>query len=268
MAFNVCTKEGKHLGITFGSSFQAGSFHIGGRNRRIVQIALTDHRVEDADLDYQKIKNVVAERHNAKSMLGKIKEEVLQQELNRLWEEEMAQGETDEEAFKNLYREFQPKDFDEKFIYRLFHLKNRFDLEPYWSGEPFDIKGFVLYDLNEGALYDGKTLLLEEPVKYIETTEEYKGIKPSHFVVTQRPEISIVGMGIGEGLLLGANISDFGGRNHTHSTKLTLLSGNTLYDTEVPIHIHAKKGMPLTMYVDQEKNIPVAFLCDEVLYTS
>lgn len=268
MAFNVCTKEGKHLGITYGSALQAASFHIGGRNRRIIQVALTDQRIEYLNFDYEKIKNYIAERHSAKTLLGKIKEEALKDELYKHWEDEKSQMIAEGEDFKNLYKEFQPKNFDEKFIFRLFHLKNRMDIEPYWLGETLRIEGFVLYDLDEGSLYDDKTLLLEEPIEYIETTEEYKGLKPTHFVVAQRPELSIVGMGIGEGLLLGANISDFGGRNHVHSTKLKLLSGNAVYSTEIPIHIHGKKGMALKMYVDQEKNTPVAFLCDGVLYTA
>lgn len=268
MAFNVCTKDGEQIGITYARALQAGSFHMGGRNRRIIQVALTDQKIEDRNFDYEKVKKVIAERHSAKTFLGKIKEEALQEELLNIWEEEKSQMNTGAESFKHLYRDFQPKDFDQSFIYRLFHLKNRFDIEPYWLGETINIEGYILYDLNEGSLYDDKTLLLEEPLDYIQSTEEYQGFKPTHLVVAERPEVRILGMGVGEGLLLGANISDFGGRNHVHSTKLKLLSGNAVYSTEAPIHIHTKKGMTLTMYVDQDKNTLVAFLCDDVLYTS
>ena len=268
MAFNVCTKEGDHIGITYASALQAGSFHVGGNNRRIIQIALTDQKIEDQNFDYEKIKKVIAERHSLKTFLGKIKEDALQEELRNHWENEKSRMETEGENFKNLYRNFQPKDFDEGFIYRLFHLKNRLDIEPYWLGETIHIEGYILYDLNEGSFYDDKTLLLEEPLDYILNKEEYNGLKPTHFVVADRPKVSIVGMGVGEGLLLGASLSDFGGRNHVHSTKLKLLSGNAVYFMEAPIHIHTKKGMPLTMYVDQDKNTAAAFLCDEVLYTS
>lgn len=268
MAFNVCTKDGEHVGITYGSAQELGSFHIGGRNRRIVRIALTDQRVEDENFDYEEIKKGIAERHGARTLLRKIKEDALQEELQNYWEKEKSRINAPEEDYKKLYRDFQPDAFDEKFIYRLYHLKNRFKLNPYWLGDELHIQGFIYYDLDEGVLADEKTLLLEEPLEYIGTTEMYKEIKPTHFVVAERPEVSILGMGIGEGLLLGANISDFGGRNHVHSTKLKLLSGNAIHNTEVPIHIHAKGGMNLTMYINEEKNTPIAFICDDVLYTS
>lgn len=268
MAFNVCTKEGKHVGITYGSAQELGSFHIGGNNRRIVRIALTDQRIEDGNFNYEEIRKGIAERHGARNLMRKIKEDALQEELHKYWEKEKTQMKAAKEGQQNLYRDFQPREFDEKFIYRLYHLKNRFSIKPYWLGEELQIQGFIFYDLDEGILVDEKTLLLEEPLKYIETTEKYKELKPTYSVIAERPEVSILGMGIGEGLLLGANLSDFGGRNHVHSTKFKLLSGNAIYKISVPIHIHAKAGMNLTMYIDEDKNAPIAFICDEVLYTS
>ncbi len=268
MAFNVCTKDGKHLGITYGIAMHPGSFSIGQRNRRIIYVALTNRRIEDGDLDYQKLKMGIAERHSLKSLLGKIKEEALKEELQKYWREEkerMIHGDGD---YPGFYRDFQPNEFDQHYIFRLFHLKNRFSLESYWLGEKFEIRGFIMYDLEEGILHDEKTLLLEDTVDYIDTTDEYEGLKPTHFIIGERPEVKIDVMGTGEGLLLGASIGDLGGRNHVHTTTLTLISGNTMYRTQVPIHLHGKKGMPLTMYIDQEKNKYVAFLCDDILYTS
>ena len=206
----------------------------------------------------------------------------MEEELKKYWEEEKsrmeASGEenmyqglkeaSQGEGYRSLYRDFQPREYDPYFLYRLYHLKNRFDLESYWLGEALNIQGFVMYDLKEGVLYDEKTLLLEEPLDYIETTESYKGQKPIHCVIAQRPEVKILGMGVGEGLLLGASLGDLGGRNHVHYTKLKLLSGNTVFSTEVPIHIHGKKGLGLTMYVNRKKNTPSAFICDGVIYTA
>ncbi len=282
MAFNVCSKEGEHIGVTFGKGWPLDDFRMGKRNRRVTYVALTDQRIEDWNLNYEKLESQLAERHSAKSLFGKIKEEALEQELKKYWEEEKSRinnaGEegmyqelkeaSQEEGYRNLYRDFQPGEYDPYFIYRLYHLKNRYDLDSYWMGEELNIKGFVMYDLNKGVLFDERTLLLEEPLDYIETTEDYNGLRPIHCVIAQRPEVKILGMGVGEGLLLGASISDFGGRNHVHYTKLNLLSGNTVFSTEVPIHIHGKKGLGLTMYVDQEKNTPRAFICDGVLYSS
>ncbi len=284
MAFNVCTKEGKHIGVTFGKGWPLDTFHMGQRNRIVTYIALTDQGIDDWNINYEKLENQLAERHSAKNLFGRIKEEALQEELKKYWEEEKSRMEIsgDEgeniyrelkedsqgEGYRYLYRDFQPKDFDPYFIYRLYHLKNRLDLRPYWLGEDLGIKGFVMYDLDKAVLYDEKTLLLEESLEYIETEEVHKDFKPTHCLIAERTEVKIVGMGVGEGLLLGASIGDLGGRNHVHYTKLRLLSGNAIFSTEVPIHIHGKKGMGLTMYVDQEKNNPVAFICDGVLYTS
>ena len=284
MAFNVCNKEGKHIGVTFGKGWPLDTYRIGQKNRRVTYVALTDQRIEDWDMDYEKLEKQVAERHSAKNLFGRIKEEALQKELKNYWEEEKARmksaekegeniyqelkEETQGEGYRYLYRDFQPSEFDPNFIYRLYHLKNRLDLKSYWLGGELDIKGFVMYDLEKGVLYDEKTLLLEEPLDYIETEEEYQGLKPIHCVIAHRPEVKIVGMGVGEGLLLGASIGDLGGRNHVHYTKVNLLSGNALFPMEAMIHIHGKKGQSLTMYVDQEKNNPVAFICDGVLYTA
>lgn len=74
MAFNVSTIDGEHIGITYASALQPGSLHIGGSNRRIIQVALTDQKIEDFNFDYERIKRVIAERHSAKTILGKIKE--------------------------------------------------------------------------------------------------------------------------------------------------------------------------------------------------
>ena len=71
-------------------------------------------------------------------------------------------------------------------------------------------------------------------------------------------------MGGGEGFLLGANLSDVGGRNHAHSTRLLIKSGNFTNSLDLPVIINARKGMTIQLYYN-EKEINQVF-CDGVIY--
>lgn len=71
-------------------------------------------------------------------------------------------------------------------------------------------------------------------------------------------------MGAAEGLLLGANFSDFAGRNHAHETVLEIKSGNFEKSISFPIQMNIKKGMPIQLYLIEDKI--KKFFCDEAIY--
>ncbi|NLN48683.1 MAG: hypothetical protein GX154_06265, partial [Clostridiales bacterium] len=89
-------------------------------------------------------------------------------------------------------------------------------------------------------------------------------IKPIFGEITGYPLFYTDIMGLGEGFILGANISDFGGRNHSHETRLKIKSGNYEDIFDFPIIINARMGMGIQLYLG-EKKIEQLY-CDGSLY--
>ena len=146
------------------------------------------------------------------------------------------------------------------------------------------IKGYILFDITKAVITGGK-ITINEDIDYIQEQEvdfdmiprkslaysftqsesEWNSdIKPIYGKVTGYPIHYTDIMGAGEGFLLGANISDFGGRNHSHETRLRIKSGNCEDVFDFPVILNAKADMNIQLYMG-EKNIEQIF-CDGVIY--
>jgi len=71
-------------------------------------------------------------------------------------------------------------------------------------------------------------------------------------------------MGFGEGVILGADLADMGGRNHSHETKLKIVSGNFQGNVILPYIVYTKKDMEIQLYVAENK-IKMVF-SDGIIY--
>lgn len=87
---------------------------------------------------------------------------------------------------------------------------------------------------------------------------------PIYAKIIDYPIIKTDIMEIGEGLLLGADLSDYGGRNHAHTTVLKILSGNCTMEIELPIIVYAKKDMTVNLYMSGDRIRKV--FCDGIMY--
>lgn len=146
------------------------------------------------------------------------------------------------------------------------------------------IKGYIIFDINKAEIREDKFIINEE-IDYagdqtINTTliprrsslysftqnenEWNDNIKPIFGEITGYPLFYTDIMGLGEGFILGANISDFGGRNHSHETRLKIKSGNYEDIFDFPIIINARMGMGIQLYLG-EKKIEQLY-CDGSLY--
>lgn len=265
MPIDIYDDNGNYLGII--------------RNRyqdkdNIYLLAITDLNSNDINFNEDKMKKYVAGILKVKNIFGKVDEDRLKEEIDSLRTSEQ-------------YSIFQQIPYDD-FIRYLF-LKNYSgkNIEEYLEINGFIeemIRGYIFFDINKVEIIDGK-FVINEDMDYIqseaidfdlipEKTSPYfidhkenewnSNLKPIFAKVTGYPIIHTDIMGAGEGFFLGANLSDFGGRNHSHETRLRIKSGNCEEIFDFPILISTRKDMNIQLYIGQ-KNIEQIF-CDGVIY--
>ncbi|KPU26828.1 hypothetical protein TR13x_07925 [Caloranaerobacter sp. TR13] len=238
MPFDVYDINNKHIGVIT-TSFP--------NDTDILMISITDLKASDIDLDIDSIKMYVAELYGCKNILGKIKEDKLVEILLNIW--------------GNKYKSY--GEYNEKLLFRLLLLEQLCNIERFIRIDKSKIYGYLLLD-RKNVDINGENIIIKENIDYIEANVGENGI-PIYGKVVDYPIITVENMGVGEGLLLGADFSDFGGRNHTHKTKFKLLSGNVILPITVPISLRIKRGMTVKIYLEK-RNIKKIF-CDGVFYT-
>ncbi|HBF78038.1 MAG TPA: hypothetical protein DEF85_03225 [Clostridiaceae bacterium] len=237
MPFNVCDKNGNHIG------FIAAQYP---EYFNVFMVAVTEQKIDDDQVDINAIKNKLAEIYGCKNMIGKINDEKLQRAITMLLE-----------GNYSYYKNLSSTDFL-KFL----SLKSLRDIEKFIKYDKENISGYVLVDIDKLHFKNG-TAVMDETIDYISDTKPDKDA-PIYAKIIDYPIITTNIMGIGEGLILGADFSDFGGRNHTHCTSLNLLSGNFTTKTELPAIIYAKKDMTVNLYMNNNKIRKV--FCDGIIY--
>ncbi len=244
MPFDICDTAGNHIGVIYRS--------FPGHND-IFLIALTELGADDLITDISGIETHVAAVLDCKNMLGKVNRDKLNDTLEAKLREDFSHtGITDKTDFlkymslKNAYvRGYQPI---EKVI--------KADISA------SKINGYLLFDINKLKLRNGK-VYLDTKTDYM--SHETIGYGPPVFAkIIDYPVLYTDIMGTAEGFFWGANLSDFGGRNHAHTTAMKLLSGNCEKELELPVYIHARKGMNIQLYMEGGKISRV--FCDGVVY--
>lgn len=241
MPFNVVDEAGLHLG------YVAGNSPLSIQGSRGFLVLLTEERIGKLDVDMDGIRAKVAGAYDARTLFGGIKEEVLRGLTEKILVE-MAEDPTRQSQETAL---------------KLLLMKRHFDLKEFLRVDTEGPGGYVL--LQGDALHVNRAgaLVLSEPMEYITEERAPKG-QPIHFQVEEMPVVELEAMGMGEGLLLGSNWSDFGGRNHTHETHLVVRSGNVTTTMTFPVQLHLKKGMGIQVYL--EEGSVVGLVADGIYY--
>jgi len=238
MALNVRDHTGNQVGFVCGIA----PFKPFDVLHNLLLAALTPMTAAEAGLNLDQILRYLSGRMGAKTVLGRIKEEKL---LDKLAEQQSNAREQDFPA-------------SEQFACYLF-LRYILDESAFkyqdvtgLQLDPSAASGYVLIDMHKAKIQAGD-ILIEEPLDYIQGETLKDSGLPIFAKNMDYPYNFMETMGMGEGLLLGANISDFGGRNHAHSTRIQLLSGNAEGVAEFPIPLFARKGSPLQLYTDGKR---------------
>lgn len=145
---------------------------------------------------------------------------------------------------------------------KLLALKNLADIREYIDYNKECVRGYVLIDIDKLHLEDS-TAIIDETIDYIYNCAADKDA-PIYGKIIDDPIICTDIMGLGEGLLLEADFSDFGGRNHAHTTILNVSSGNFITKISLPIIIYAKKDMTVKLYLSSDKIKKI--FCDGIIY--
>lgn len=243
MALNV-KYDGKHIG------FVARSFPD---HQHLFMVALTKLHVEDVSIDVEGMKSYLGKELRFKNFFGKISEEELENFL-----EEKRVGKYQNSGITNIddfLRFFFLKVADE----RGFEIEKLFD----WEELNDHINGYLLLKFSDVEISEN-AIIIKNNIDYISEAALSGVEKPIYTTVVGYPIFRTDIMGGAEGFFLGANLSDFGGRNHTHETELNLQSGNYEQRFIFPIQMYVKKDMPLQLYFD-ENRIKRIF-CGEAIY--
>lgn len=245
MPLNVAYK-GTHIG------FVARSYP---ENAHLFLVAITNRKIEEVFLDYAQMKSYLGRIYGSTNFWGKVKEEELNQVLEAKRKEKYAHLQIeDEEAFLRF-----------KFLKvadeRGYEIETLFD----WEELAGQVEGYLFLDV-EDAVIEENTVQLNDEIDYF-SEERIKGEGygiPIYARIADYPIVRTDIMGAGEGLLLGANFSDFGGRNHAHETILWIQSGNYEREISFPVHMNVKRGLPIQLYLVDGSIKTI--LCNETIY--
>lgn len=241
MPLDIYDINGGHIGIIKKSFYNRPGTYL---------IAITDEEAKDIEMDLYEIKNYVAGGLNCKTLFGKIKEEELRKVIGEILEEDEykhLRTVSYEDVIKTLFL-IQAKEDDIEKVIKV-NIKEE------------SVKGYLLFDINNIEVKDGK-IIIRENIDYINDKTMYKGM-PVYGKVIDYPTVETEIMGL-SGLFLGGDIVDLGGRNHSHTTKIEVVSGNFKDIIELPILLNVKKDMNIQFYLFDDE-IRQVFV-DGVLY--
>lgn len=264
MPLDIYDNQGNHLGIICDRYLDKDNVYM---------VAITDLTADDISFDEDKMKKHIAGVLKVKGIFGKIDEDRLREEIENLRMPEEKQ-------------EFQQLSYEDFMKYVFFKNYSGKKIREYLELDGLHedcIKGYILYDMKKAEIDNGK-LCIGDNVDYLgeliddnlipknespylidqrEDVKIYK-MKPIFAKVIGYPVFSTDIMGFGDGVLLGADLADMGGRNHSHETILKIVSGNFQGNVILPYIVYAKKDMELQLYV-AENRIKMVF-CDGVIY--
>ena len=241
MFLNVCDKTERHIG--FICNIYPGNIDTNSTSHeQAYVVALTDFKLtyEHVNIDY--VKDCLAHIFDSKNILGKVKDEKLKKAItDNICSENINLFNLDyEDMLMFAFLKYCPPLYNfvpSKFL--------NIDLNS------LDINGYILLDIDKTEPYN-TCLAINEEIS-TDPYEKLDNLPPLVMRVTDYPVMKTEIMGFGEGLLLGANLSDFGGRNHAHSTILTVKSGNCETTLELPIYLDTIRDSEINLYINDNK---------------
>jgi len=264
MPLDIYDNQGNHLGIICDRYLDEYNVYM---------VAITDLTADDISFNEDKMKKHMAGVLKVKGIFGKVDEDRLREEIENLRMSEENQR----------FQQLPYADFLKYLFFRNYSgkkLKEYLELDGLHEDR---IKGYILYDMKKAEVYNGR-LFISDNVDYIgeliddklipknespylidqRKDERIYSIKPIFAKVAGYPVFSTDIMGFGEGVVLGADLADLGGRNHSHETILKVISGNFHGNVILPYIVYAKKDREFQLYV-AENRIEMVF-CDGIIY--
>lgn len=241
MPISVYNKQGKYLGIIIRRFPE--EFHT-------FMIALTDLLPNNFNVDMNIIIKYLAKIYKCKNLLGKIDEEELKSiVLEKLHNEE-----------NTMLRQINYEDYLKLLFLKKFESQ---DIKSFLEIELDDskINGYLLFNFNNIKVLNGK-IIIDDEIDYI-SEEKIDEEAPIYAKIVDYPIVQTQIMGAG-GLLLGADLADFGGKNHSHTTSIEMKSGNYISNIYIPVLLNVRKDMMIQFYIANNKINQV--FCDGVIY--
>jgi len=264
MPLDIYDNQGNHLGIICDRYLDKDDVYM---------VAITDLTADDISFNEDKMKKHLAGVLKVKSIFGKVDEDRLEEEIEYLRMPEE----------KKKYKQLSSEDFFKYVFLRNYSgkkLREYVELDGLYEN---NIRGYVLYDMKKAEVSNGKlcigydldylgeqmddNLIPKNESPYLIDQREDKRIyslKPIFAKVIGYPIIKTDIMGFGDGFVLGADLADMGGRNHTHETTLKIMSGNFQGNVVIPYIVYAKKDMEIQLYM-AENSVKMVF-CDGIIY--
>lgn len=236
MPFNVCDAGGNHLGLIL-KRISFTDWDAPAARSTVYMVALTGQKLNEKDVDMARIRSYIY-LYEDKKLFGRRSEERLKKAM--------------EEKLEREYAHLRPIEYHVFLKYYFLEVNARWrgeDVEQYLrvSLPEHTIRGFILLDHHKVTLQNSTLVMTGETDC---TGEKASGMPPPLFArVAGYPVHKIEFMGVGEGLRPGANLSDFTGRNHTHSTELKIVSGNVTRKMLLPFHLMVKKDQQVKLYL-------------------
>lgn len=221
MPFNVIDRSGNTIGII------CERFMIDNPQSNLFLVGLTHQRLEDMDIDMEKIRGLIAYGLECKSILGSIKEEKFDQAMREIWKHNFSH---------HGY-------YDERFLIKRLMLQRFTPIDEYVRLERFSFTGYVLMDGTKMSITDNTYIMLDEEMDYIQPpfSQEY-GI-PVFFKIKGIPICQTEGVRTGQPWEM----------NHYHTTRLPVISGNASLVLQVGTQCLLKDGMNIQVIVEKEK---------------
>lgn len=211
-------------------------------------VALCSEPLRDELYDWQQTKKLLAGHYSAKRLFGR---RDLIDAVKQEWDSALKKDPTPQ---------FKPS--SEKDYLKYAVLACKLTPQKALKTDQLNIKGFV-YLNGPVHFIDNDRVLLDADLSYV--TDPALDGEPLHVIVEDYPRIFHSMMRVGEGLLLGASLADFGGRNHSHNTLVSVRCGNIRTTLRIPMQIAFKKGLTLQIYFSERNRIR-EFFHDGVVY--
>jgi len=213
-------------------------------------VGLTDRKLKGSSINMRNVEEYIATGLNCKTILGKVKEETLINFLKEIWDKE--------------YNELGK--FNKDQLLKLLLIKRKMDYCEFMDIKERDFKGYLLLDTELLNFSCDDTIIIDtDTLDFVD--EEHNGLDgiPIYCRVIDLPIVHFSNMDLAE-VLITRNLSDSGIRNHTHSTTISIRSGNANYKMTFPFYMNVQKGMALKMYFDGYRINSI--ICNGVIYTS
>ena len=221
MPFNVIDRSGNPIGII------CERFMLDNPQSNLFLIGRTHQRLEEMDIDMEKIRGLIAYGLECKSILGSIKEEKFDQTMREIWKHNFSH---------HGY-------YDERFLIKRLMLQRFTPIDEYVRLERFTFTGYILIDGTKMNFIDNTYIMLDEEMDYIQMpfSQDY-GI-PVFFKIKGIPICQTEAVRTGQPWEM----------NHYHTTRLPVISGNASLDLLVGTQCLLKDGMNIQVFIEKEK---------------